>query len=849
MAHQQSVQVLASLFRASNEARPVLLLGAGASFSSGVPLAAESVRRLAKRVFAEKEKGGSLAPEHVKLAEWQPWLRSHPWYVEGEERLAENFPLVVQHLLVPREYRKKLLLDILEPTNGIGPGYKRLSELVMRGLVRTILTTNFDKCLPAALYQLQPHIRHVAEVNRGPDDLREFALFGKPQIVWLHGKAEQYTDRNLAGEVEKLDSKLVKLLLPMLGDSPLVVIGYRGAERSVMDSLLARCARESQKFHHGVYWCARPGDLVHPHVHALRRKIGDNFRHLEIAGFDEVMEDLARALRGEDLYPTQGVAAGGQNPLTFDDSPIETASLDELDRDLMLAVMRDYCGTLGRAPVTHETLFPLLREQGLLVSSHDREVPTIACLLLFGRDPQRRFPHAVVSATVASKKRIVFSGNLLQQRRALLEWLDEPEVNPVLRVKRRSTHEEKKGYATRALTELVVNMLVHRDYQIPEPASIDVVPGEAITFHNAGGLLESIAKCVNVEESGRFRPAPGISELRNRSLCDVFFGMRAMEREGTGLSDVERLASDAGGDATFASDLTRRTFSARLAQPVSSAGSSRVARDGRPTGVYVFNVLRFAALPERLSIVRLNVPLRKRPSGIELDGLGTFIERGDELWSFVAMPKLRSVLGPVAHEAESRECTRADMETREEDRKVLSWLLRKHFERHLSRFAGKGLVLEQGPRRRAYFVGEDGHPRAHVYDTPHKRRVSRLVVKQRSDLKRAWFENEGFGFEVVQVDGCWAVRIKPFYMFTSRDARTPLPAFTRAARATRRMKMDRNKNVEDDLTFWGRFLSDGSPNINIGQENVDDLLLEGTFMTIEVAEEGLLNEHSDRVSA
>jgi hypothetical protein len=38
MGHRESIGILASLLRASNEARPVFLLGAGASFSSGVPL-------------------------------------------------------------------------------------------------------------------------------------------------------------------------------------------------------------------------------------------------------------------------------------------------------------------------------------------------------------------------------------------------------------------------------------------------------------------------------------------------------------------------------------------------------------------------------------------------------------------------------------------------------------------------------------------------------------------------------------------------------------------------------------------------------------------------------------------
>ncbi len=81
------------------------------------------------------------------------------------------------------------------------------------------------------------------------------------------------------------------------------------------------------------------------------------------------------------------------------------------------------------------------------------------------------------------------------------------------------------------------------------------------------------------------------------------------------------------------------------------------------------------------------------------------------------------------------------------------------------------------------------------------------------------------------------MRVKPFYMFTGRDARTPLPAFMRTGRATRRMKFDRNKNVDDDLTFWARWLADAGATINVGQEHVDDLVLDAAFLTVEVHEQ------------
>src|SRR5262249_41600723 len=154
-------------------------------------------------------------------------------------------------------YRKRALLDLTALRQEIGAGYRATAELVLRGLMGTILTTNFDICIPKALHDKQPHIRHVAEVNRGPNDFNEFSLFSRAQIVWLHGKAEQYSDRNLISETQTLDPGLVQALLPLLKDTPLVVIGYRGAEPSIVESLLG--AATGVEFRHGVYWCIKTG--------------------------------------------------------------------------------------------------------------------------------------------------------------------------------------------------------------------------------------------------------------------------------------------------------------------------------------------------------------------------------------------------------------------------------------------------------------------------------------------------------------------------------------------------------------------------------------------------------------
>src|SRR5260370_9871576 len=104
MSHIESVRELASILNPENEARPTIVLGAGASFSSGVPLADEAVKRIARRVFSERILAGKVLPEQVKTSEWRAWLNQQPWFINDESRLAENFPLPVQHILQPQSY-------------------------------------------------------------------------------------------------------------------------------------------------------------------------------------------------------------------------------------------------------------------------------------------------------------------------------------------------------------------------------------------------------------------------------------------------------------------------------------------------------------------------------------------------------------------------------------------------------------------------------------------------------------------------------------------------------------------------------------------------------------------------
>jgi hypothetical protein len=838
---QESISKLISLLKGEEDRWPMLLLGAGASFRSGVPTASEAVKQIAKTVYSEKILKGARPPERVKPSEWEAWLRTLSWFQSEPALLADNFPTMVEHLLVPAEYRKRVLLDLMRPVNGISSGYQILADLVMRGLIHTVLTTNFDPCLPDVLRQRHPHIRHVYEINRGPNDFEEFDVLNRCQIVWLHGKAEQYSDKNAAGEVTSLNSGLMQCLRPLLRASPIVVIGYRGSEPSIMEGLFGQNDTGRLDFPNGIFWCVRGSEPLHPNVQSLANRIGSNFQLLTIDGFDEVMEAASKGLAGLDRYGHSHHRQPGAASLAFDERIVDGASVADLDMDLALATLRIYCDKLGRAPLTRDTLPLLMREQGLLISGEDgQDKISNAAILLFGLETQRFLPQAVVAVSEGGKKREVYGGNLISQHKALLEKIDSKDVNPLLKLKKRRTHNDQPAYPPRVLTELLVNLLVHRDYQAAVSSTIEVNPGESITFRNSGGLTTAMAQQYVIEGDGRIVISNSITDQRNPSLCDVFFGISAMERSGTGLVDVNKLMLDSSGESAFFNNLAESAFTAIVKQPQTSAGSGIVALANMPSGLYVLNALPFSATPEYVSIVRLTTRLKNRPNGVRLEDCGTFIERawddGVELWSFAPLPILIELLGPIVDHDSCESKRTSAIEANPDERRVLSWLLRKHLEYHLTGFEDEGFILEGGRRHRAYFIGDEGKDREVIWDSALRKGNRRDVVKQRGTDPRIWFENEGIGYEIVRMGDIWCARIKPFYMFTGPDSVTPLASWARTQKATRRIKFDRNKNVETDLAFWSRFLGEGKETINIGDLHVGDLLLDTTFLTLEVAD-------------
>ena len=206
---------------------------------------------------------------------------------------------------MPREFRRSFFQRVISEHLRPSGGYEALAQLCTRHLVSHFLTTNFDTLLETALRAQAPQIREVTTVNKSPKDFEAFSPHRKAQIIYLHGSVENYSDKSLRAETLNLDSELLRRIHSLIEYSPVVVVGYRGAERSVMHGLFEKGLTISGKYRRGIYWCMRGDAAPPPNLVALAQKVGNNLRIVRVEGFDEVFCEINRRLAGESLNPQQ----------------------------------------------------------------------------------------------------------------------------------------------------------------------------------------------------------------------------------------------------------------------------------------------------------------------------------------------------------------------------------------------------------------------------------------------------------------------------------------------------------------------------------------------------------------
>jgi hypothetical protein len=128
---------------------PVLLLGAGASITSGIPAAGKTVERVARWAWC-KENGRHPGDMSIRRSDYWPWLAAQPWYKPNVAH-GDLYPEAIDNLLGVKSDRREFLEQLINPPD-VPPsrGYVGLTQVHLWALdlfrVTAARTRVFNAC-------------------------------------------------------------------------------------------------------------------------------------------------------------------------------------------------------------------------------------------------------------------------------------------------------------------------------------------------------------------------------------------------------------------------------------------------------------------------------------------------------------------------------------------------------------------------------------------------------------------------------------------------------------------------------------------------------------------------------
>ncbi len=310
---------LLNLIRNSIEDSPhyCLLLGAGASVTSGVRSASEMIKEWRKEYHKI----------HGAKQEYKQFIEKQPWYRQDEEYsflFGELFDQPSQR----RDYIE-LCLKKASPSWG----YIYLVNLLRHKLFRTVFTTNFDDLINEACYRYSSSVRPTVVAHDSM--IRNVRMLSqRPQVIKLHGDFHFDSIKNTMEELQSLETNMRDKVKDYANEFGLIVVGYSGRDKSIMDIIRLLLKNESY-FRHGVYWCHLASEPVSRNVSEL--SVFRNFHTVKIKGFDqffaELHEELGLSIQSEMSDPYVALSDRLNELSKMNDSPDKTENLI-INRDI-----------------------------------------------------------------------------------------------------------------------------------------------------------------------------------------------------------------------------------------------------------------------------------------------------------------------------------------------------------------------------------------------------------------------------------------------------------------------------------------------------------------------------------
>ena len=276
-----------------------VFVGAGASISSGLPSAQMCIWEWKRSIFLTNNPG--LEDQFAELSLSSIRRRIQQW-LDGQghfppDGAPNEYGFFIQQCFPIAEDRYGYFQNKVRKARP-HVGYQLLCHLAEANLICSVWSTNFDglavrAAAPLSLTPLEVGIDSQQRLPRAPAE-------GELLCISLHGDYRYDALKNTPEELQTQEATLRKALIEEARTTPLVVAGYSGRDRSIMDALHAAYAEPGAGV---LFWCGFSDSDAPDHVAALichARDHGRQAYYVPTLGFDDLMTRLAlHCLHGE----------------------------------------------------------------------------------------------------------------------------------------------------------------------------------------------------------------------------------------------------------------------------------------------------------------------------------------------------------------------------------------------------------------------------------------------------------------------------------------------------------------------------------------------------------------------
>lgn len=179
----------------------------------------------------------------------------------------------------------------------LGESHRGIAELARRGIIRAIITTNFDHYIEKALEEKGLDVQVISN----DDDLEksEPLIHCKSVRVYKpHGDLGRGGIKNTPRDLEKLSSRMEEELIRVLSEHGVIILGYSGRDKGIWEVLSRR-----KSIYYPLFWVdpCKPNGAIEP----ILKSTG--YTYIQCKGAGQFIADYLKLIeRLDNLAPGIG---------------------------------------------------------------------------------------------------------------------------------------------------------------------------------------------------------------------------------------------------------------------------------------------------------------------------------------------------------------------------------------------------------------------------------------------------------------------------------------------------------------------------------------------------------------